>query len=390
MVATKNEIVKKQEVLKSYNLLNVSPVKLVSDTGLKSTDKDIKELKALFSIIMTSINAIDFLKENDIIHPHHFGVTGYNTNYYEIENTVACRIYKNLTPKFIRDIDNYNNKVKLLASKNVLLPKDISIIDYERSKINLNKTNEFTYINPNISEYSTVLNSRMFSNISDLTKLADIFGFVIMPLSIAKDTIYSCDPFRDSRTIKNAVSEYRKFNSNKELYVLCPLDFYDLMQHAKSEKYHQVYFPKTMPYIGMNIGMSLPVFRTIFESVGILDQRVTKLENNVESIKKQLVSIENNIKIIQNEVSKLAQAQVALRMQMIEQEKNFKQYKLEMQQQMARMIDPLLFSVEKSIEDFEVATPCELAFAWGAEFPEAFIDMLGIKSTNEVKNIWLK
>lgn len=382
LTSTKNEI-----AVKSFNLLNVAPATFVSDTALKNTDKDIKELKAVFSIIMTTINAIEFMKENNVFNPSYFG-NSYSSS--EENNTVGHSIFGNLTPKLIRSINDYNLKLKILSNKNVKLPKDISSIEYSETKYNPNKSTAFTYIKPSFSAYTDISNSRIFSNVSDLTKLADIFGFVIMPLAIAKETIYGCDPFRNSTTIKTAIQEYKKFNSKRELYVLCPLDFYDLMQHAKAEKYHQVYFPKSVPYIGMNIGMSLPLFRTIFESVGILDQRVTKLESNVDVIKKQISSIEMNIKIIQAEVAKIAQTQVNLREQLIEQEQSFKQYKVEMRQEMARMIDPLLFSVETSIEDFETPTPCQLAFAWGAEFPEEFINLLGIKATNTTKNIWLK
>lgn len=384
----KNEITKK-----TFNLLNVAPATFVSDTVMKITDKEYKEAKELYKIIMKTIDAISFMRQNEIFNSSYFGESnrgGWNSDRYERENIVGKRIFSQLTPNLIRNIDTYNKKVDALAVKNVKLPKDIYHISYNKEVYNKDRTNEFVYIQPSITDYTTILNSRMYSTTASLTKLADIFGFVIMPLSIAKETIYGCDPFRNSSQIKTAVKEYNKSHNKSELYVLCPLDFYDLMQHAKAEKYHQVYFPKSLPYIGMNIGMSLPVFRTIFESMGVLDQRVTQLENNVETIKKQLTSIENNIKILQNEVSKLAQAQVNLRMQMIEQANQFKAYKLEMQQQLARMIDPLLFSVEKPIDDFDISVPVELAFAWGTEFPEEFINMLGVKATNETKNIWLK
>jgi prefoldin subunit 5 len=374
----------------TFNLMNVAPAKFVSNAGMKSTDKEIKEIKGLHKKIMQIVDTIIFMEKNSIFHPSYFGTRGYYNSYDERENIIGCRIFDKLTPGLIRDIDNYNDKVKTLSLRNITLPKDIYSISYDKEVYNKNKNTEFVYIKPEIKDYSTILNSRIFSNTSDLTKLADIFGFIIMPLEIAKDTIYSCDPFRNASTIKDAVKEYKKFNEKKELYVLCPLDFYDLMIHAKAEKYHQVYFPKSLPHLGMNIGMSLPVFRTLFESVGMLDKRVTELENNVENIKKQLVSIEKNITILQSEVNKLAQTQINLRMEMIAQNEKFQAYKLEMQQQMARMIDPLLFSVDKKIDDFDVSVPCQLGFAWGAEFPEEFINMLGVNATNNVKNIWLK
>lgn len=385
--------VKNELVVKGFNLLNVAPATFVSDTVIKSTDKEIKEIKELYKTIMKVVDAISFMRQNEIFNSSYFGETnrnGWNSDRYEKENIIGDRIFSQLTPNLVRNIDRYNEKVKALATKNVILPKDIYSISYNKEVYNKNKSREFTYIQPQMSDYTTILNSRMYSTTASLTKLADIFGFVIMPLEIAKETIYGCDPLRNSTTIKNAVKEYKKYNEKQSLYVLCPMDFYDLMQHAKAEKYHQVYFPKSLPYVGMNIGMSLPVFRSIFESMGVLDQRVTELEKNVETIKKQLTSIENNIKILQSEVAKLSQAQVNLRMEMIAQNEKFATYKLEMQQQMARMIDPLLFSVEKPIEDFDISVPVNLGFAWGAEFPEEFISMLGVKATNETKNIWLK
>lgn len=381
-----NEIVKK-----TFNLLNVAPATFVSPTSMKTTDKEYKELKDLHKLIMKTVDTISFMRQNGIINPTYFGESQgrWNSDNYERENIIGNRIFNKLTPELIRNIDNYNNKVNNLAIKNITLPKDVCSISYEKNVYNKNKNNEFVYIEPAINDYATILNSRMYSTTTSLTKLADIFGFVIMPLSIARDTIYSCDPFRTVYEIKNAVKEYKKYNQKRELYVLCPLDFYDLMQHAKAEKFHQVYFPKSLPHLGMNIGMSLPVFRTIFESMGVLDQRVTQLENSVDTIKKQLTSIENNIKILQNEVNKLAQAQVNLRMEMIAQANQFKEYKLEMQQQLAKMIDPLLFSVEKPIEDFDLTVPVELAFAWGLEFPEEFVNMLGVNASPKTRNIWL-
>jgi len=378
---------------KTFNLLNVAPATFVSDTVMKITDKEYRETKELYKVIMTTIDAISFMRKNEIFNPEYFGESnyrnGWNSDRYERENIVGEKIFNKLTPNLIRNIDAYNKKVTSLAIKNVKLPKDIYHISYNKEVYNKNKDREFTYIQPSITDYTTILNSRMYSTTDSLTKLADIFGFVIMPLSIAKETIYGCDPLRNSIQIKNAIKEYTKSHNKSELYVLCPLDFYDLMQHAKAEKYHQIYFPKSVPYIGMNIGMSLPVFRTIFESMGVLDQRVTQLENSVDTIKKQLTSIENNIKILQNEVNKLAQAQVNLRMEMIAQANQFKEYKLEMQQQLAKMIDPLLFSVEKPIEDFDLTVSVELAFAWGLEFPEEFINMLGVNASPKTRNIWL-
>jgi prefoldin subunit 5 len=393
-MSTKELVKPKTEFYKSptFNLLNVAPVKFVSDTNIiKSTDREVKEAKLKYNAIIKTIEFIDFMKSNSIFDTSYFGETSrYNPERYSFENSIGRRIFGKITPNLVRDIDSYNSNIQTLATRNHQMPKDIKFISYAKTMYNQNKDNEFSYPYWDIKDYTDVLNSRIFSNTSDLTKLADIFGFVIMPLALAKETIYSCDPFRDSRTIKEAVKEYKKFNEKKELYVLCPLDFYDLMTHAKAEKYYQVYFPKSLPHLGMNIGMSLPVFRTLFESVGMLDKRVTELENNVENIKKQLVSIEKNITILQSEVNKLAQTQVNLRMEMIAQNEKFKAYKLEMQQQIARMIDPLLFSVDKSIEDFDISVPCQLGFAWGAEFPEEFINMLGVNATNNFKNIWLK
>lgn len=385
--AQKNEIVKK-----TYNLLNVTPVSFVSDDVLKTTDKEYKEAKELYSKISNTISMIQLMRQKSIFDSSYFGSEGstWSRERYAEENIIGSRIFNKLTPELINNIDYYNEKIDSLAARNIKLPKDIYKIDYTISRYNQNKSYEFKYISHNINNYTEILNSRMYSHTDSLIKLADLFGFIIMPLEIANETIYKCDPFRNSSQIKDAIKEYKKYNNEKILYVLCPLDFYDLLQHAKAETYHQVYFPKSLPYIGMNIGMSLPVFRSIFESMGVLDQRVTQLENSVEKIKKQLSSIENNIKILQSEVSKLAQQQVDLRMEMIQKDKEFKQYKLEMQQQMARMIDPLLFSTEKRIENFDISVPVELAFAWGTEFPEQFINMLGVKSTNEVKNIWLK
>ncbi len=386
-IIQKNEIVKK-----TYNLLNVAPVTFVSDNVLKTTDKDYKQLKELYDKIAKTIEMIDFMRRKSIFDTSYFGENKSGSWYqdkYERENIIGDRIFGKITPELERNIDKYNEMVDSFADKNIKLPKNIYKIDYKLTKCK-SKFSDFEYIEPSTNEYSDILNSRMYSTTASLMKLADIFGFIIMPLNIANETIYSCDPLRHSSIIKDAVNQYKKYNENKQLYVLCPLDFYDLLKHAKSEIYYQVYFPKSIPYIGMNIGMNLPVFRSIFETMGVLDQRVTQLEQNVEIIKKQLNSIENNIKILQSEVSKIAQQQVELRMQMIEQNKQFKKFKLEMQQQMARMIDPLLFSVNKRIENFDTSVPVELAFAWGAEFPEEFINMLGVNATNETKNIWLK
>jgi len=368
------------------NLLNVTPTTSVSG-AVKSTEKSqllIDKLKLIDSDLKEFMLTLKVLEKAHIIR-------SVNTYYDESKTCFSTKreIFKQLGYSINEKVNEYNNILGSLKSSNVKVPDNLikyNLIKNERSSSGDKYEQVEIQIDQNYNQY---LNSRLNSKLSSIVEIAETFGFMIIPLELAKNSILTCDPKRTPKDIESAINNYKLANSERNFYILCPIGFYDFEKHVKSQKYYDVYFPNSLSMVSMNVGMNLPLFRSMYETMVNLGSRVDALENSTKILKEQVKGIEQNIGRIQSELEKISKEQVRQQQLIIQQNEQVRILKLEVQQALARREDPLLFSTSSIITDFSEDVHCDVAFAWGTEFPKQFLEMMNVKGTKKI-NYWLK
>jgi hypothetical protein len=368
------------------NLLNVTPTTNVS-TSVKNIEKSqllIKNLNLIDSDLKEFMLTLSVLENVSIIN----SISGY---YDQTRTSFSTKkeIFKCIGESITKKVTEYNNVLCDLKSLNVKIPDDLI-------KYNLKKTDKtsggdrYEQVGIKIDEnYNHYLNSRLNSKLSSIVEIANTFGFMIIPLELAKNSILTCDPKRSSEVIESAINNYKGANLERNFYILCPIGFYDFEKHVKSQKYYDVYFPSSLSMVSMNVGMNLPLFRSMYETMVNLGNRVDALENSTKVLKEQVKGIEQNICRIQSELEKISKEQIRQQQLAIQQSEHIQALKLEVQQALARREDPLLFSTSNIITDFSEDVHCDVAFAWGTEFPKQFLDMMNVKGVKK-SNYWLK
>jgi len=374
------------------NLLNVTPTTTVSST--KKVDKLglLNKLNVIESDIKDFILTLRVLEKVKIIDTHsHYYSDNSKTNF-----STKQEIFKHLGYEITDKVNNYNSILRELKNFNIKVPDNLIKYDLEVEEIksgcryNGSSSEKYNQILIKTDEnYNKYLNSRLNSKLSSIVEIAETFGFMIIPLELAKNSILTCDPKRKSVDIESAINNYKFANSERYFYILCPIGFYDFEKHVKSQKYYDVYFPSSLSMVSMNVGMNLPLFRSMYETMVNLGNRVDALENSTKVLKEQVKGIEQNICRIQSELEKISKEQIRQQQLAIQQAEQIKTLNLEVQQALARREDPLLFSTSYSITNFSEDSHCDVAFAWGTEFPNEFLEMMNVKGIKK-SNYWLK
>ena len=233
------------------------------------------------------------------------------------------------------------------------------------------------------SEWMEGLNDYKKFDYSNILHVMETLGFVIMPLEFLSDTALSVDKRWSADEVRKKIENFKtaidKISDYPyQYYVLCPLKYLDLMKWAKEKDItKKVTFSSSLSQVSLNINMSMPLFRSLFGSIEILEKRVTDVENRLEqevkNLKEQQKIVEGNISALQEQLSSV-KTEMVQRVDAAVREANEsldKRVKSLEAWRIACETDPLVFAKR--------GDSCYLGFAWGPEFPESILKQFGLK-----------
>ena len=210
--------------------------------------------------------------------------------------------------------------------------------------------------------------------LKELRKLADILGFVLLPYRYFN--VGTLD--KESEKVRGAVNAFHKVMKEKfQIYVLCPVEFYDVKRHVDNERDTPIYAGTACQQAFIALSMALPMFRTMKQQIDGLSERTSALEGQVQNMNQEIGGLQARVADLQESMN------IQLRSMAIEvatQRKNMaKAIKRIETLEIICARDPLMVAVQPkvSIKDgtgLAVTGPC-----WGEDFDDIVVGLLGLK-----------
>lgn len=151
------------------------------------------------------------------------------------------------------------------------------------------------------------------STLSELRDISDKLGKVIMPFQVLDYRSIT----NESYAVRVQIESFDKAvkSSNMDIYVIAPLQLYDIHQHVKLNSGNQSldFYSKDFQQIFTTIQLQIPLFSSIVESIKGLEGRVKELENVTNQIKIQVSSIQKQLESIQNDINHRREEEAKLR-----------------------------------------------------------------------------
>ena len=131
------------------------------------------------------------------------------------------------------------------------------------------------------------------ASLESCRKLADDFGFVIIPLE------YYSGPEKYTSDLRPVENFDRASGKEFTTYVMCPVRFYSPEKHVRSENDLEIY-SGVFAQAFMALGMSIPLFRQLSREVVDLGNRQTRTEVRLNNIEGELSNLSRRISALEN------------------------------------------------------------------------------------------
>lgn len=225
--------------------------------------------------------------------------------------------------------------------------------------------------------------------------LCDKLDFIIVPLEYLSEEAYKIDQKYEGSVLKKKVDEFKNMcneiyiKEGHQEYVVCPIQFLDLLSWTHDKVERDVYFGKGLSIYATTIQMNIPVFKSLWGNIENLDRRVTDLEDLTKSIKGQVEVLNTNLKNLQTQVTNIGNQVAEMKIQQAKQGIAMNQLEVRTESLEAWrrcMQDPMIFSMptKKLLRDRKDSDLGVVGFCWGPDFPEQFVYVLAI-ATNASK-----
>ncbi len=155
----------------------------------------------------------------------------------------------------------------------------------------------------------------------DVRALADMLGFIVLPVEYLSDAALSGEMLgsSNSRELRQSIDNFKGLEDWFEVYVLTPARFYDVQKHVEAADDKPIYAPEILAQTFMALNMSIPMFRALFQEsrdnrdrtkrleagVANLVQRVTALEAAVEKAQRAALAAEAENAVLRREIANI-------------------------------------------------------------------------------------
>lgn len=254
------------------------------------------------------------------------------------------------------------------------------------------------------------------TDISNIISLADKLDMVIVPLEyvnlkaiLEAHNIYvgnrgwgysSKDDFyggiEDCRKALKAI-DYQK----SQMYILCPLSYYNVWEEIKSDKPIPKYNPISLESIFTTIDLMIPAQRNLYKMSKTNEENtkslVKNLQENIEMVNNRLKSLENRMSKVESQIKEIIEEQSRQAAERAKQDAKIAEQARTIALQQAQIasltyaqIDPLIFFVNGEPVDFlkteERKRKAHVVACFGPEFPLEFFVKNGVKVYHDIVN----
>lgn len=330
----------KEQVANSINLLDVIPV-------FKPKEKFGKEEQMEIQNFIDKKNEIEKLIQ---LTKTYLG----NSSVYE----VATKLNNS---KVINDF--YSLREKFLL-KNSILPEEIKKgIKLSNYAIWETRTDFIS----KLSESPKILGS-------DVKKIADDFGFCVMPFNCLNKASYEKEQYAKKIQIEKFGEGLESAGDDVvDIYVISPIEYYSINNHIKNNRTELPIYAGKHASVFASINISLPLFRNILNNIDSLQKTTNQ---NFESINISINQMQKNISELQKQINKQAEEQIRQNLEM-------KKVQLEIQRSYElRALDPIMIAIPSSVsinDDAFDNTKCFIGPCWGPDFSPELAFALNLK-----------
>lgn len=180
--------------------------------------------------------------------------------------------------------------------------------------------------------------------------------------------------FRNVDELHAAVNRFEEI----ELYILCPIGFYDPWQEVKDDQTRQKIFGGELASIAMILGMLMPTQKNLYQMSKTNAENIESLNGTMEA---NFASVKRTLDNMQRQISWLAEIAEEARRHAVEatDTANAALKKAEMVEYMLMcLLDPLVFAVPKGTSLYDMEAEAHLLMCFGADMPIDFFLRRGL------------
>lgn len=197
----------------------------------------------------------------------------------------------------------------------------------------------------NDSRYNLIMNNLPRANMSDVRELAKKLDMVIIPVEFSHPKVL----FGEDRKLSDM---FNMFNNNTEddLYVMCPVNFYNHYRHLISKSEKEMFIPERFQSAFDALEMTRGTLSFILD-------KIDENSNEIVMINKRIDNLANRVDILEN----------------IERERREEQKRREMEFKY-RNLDPMIINIPKDTNVNEYDRETKIHMLWGADLPDILLE----------------
>jgi hypothetical protein len=200
----------------------------------------------------------------------------------------------------------------------------------------------------NDGRYELLKYNLPLANLSDIRNLAEKLKMVIIPVEHSNKTIMFGGDLKLS-----AMYDIVSVN-NDNLYMMCPIDYYNSYCHIKNPDKSLLYIPEEFKAQFETFNSMLPILSHLLLKVDEHDESISKLNMDVKALSHRVDILENISKERREEEVRKS---------------NVMQFQY-------KDLDPMLFTIEGLNE-------CRIHMLWGADLPDILLENKNLKVFKE-------
>lgn len=230
--------------------------------------------------------------------------------------------------------------------------------DKTMDRINFKDINEESSM-ANDSRYNLIMNNLPRANMEDVRELAKNLHMVIIPIEFSHPKVL----FGNDQKL---LDMFNMFNNNSEddLYVMCPVNFYNHYRHLISKSEKDMFIPEK--------------FQSAFDALEMTRGTLSFILDKIDENSNEIVMLNKRIENLANRVDILENIEKERREEQLRKEMEFK-YK---------SLDPMIINIPRGTSVNEWDGETKIHMLWGEDLPDILTENNKLKVFKENKNAY--
>jgi len=252
-------------------------------------------------------------------------------------------------------------------------------------------------------EYSdniTQLNQLPKVKISEYRTLANIFNMVIIPIEYTE--IYKLfDLEINSLELKSNFNYFKKLinsdtTTNYQLYILCPINYYNVWEQIKSNIIKEIYYPEYFDNIFQTLDLLIPTQKNLYLATKTNNENIKLMAQtfnvNIETLNNKINNISDKLNKLENDFLKEKQKNRLIQMNLQDNINGLENIIIKQQKEIEYLycrLDPILFAIPENTNINSDNVNSIVGLYWGKDIDEIIFELKGVKiNHNDLGNIY--